>query len=158
MSKVRGGNYYTNEYISGNTVRKTNPQRKHRIETAPQRSPRSEKNVRPNEKALTMNAPYVAFLAVVSVVCLLMCVMYLNIQSDISETRTSISGLKAQISTIQSQNDALNYSINSYVDVDRIYKEATSKLGMSQAKDNQISKYKTSDSGYTVQYGDIPAK
>ena len=158
MSKVRTRDYYTNEYISGNTVRKTNPQRERRVERAPRRSAQSRQNVRINEKALTMNAPYVAFLAVVSVVCLLMCVMYLNMQSDISETRTSISGLKNQISTVQSQNDALQYSINSYVDVDRIYKEATTKLGMSQAKDDQISKYKTSDSGYTVQYGDIPTK
>lgn len=156
MSKVRIRNYYTNEYISGNTVRKTSPQRERRVETTPVR--RNEKRVRTNERALTMNAPYVAFLAVVSVVCLLMCVMYLNIQSDISAKRTSISGLKNQISTVQSQNDALHYSINSYVDVDRIYKVATSKLGMSQAMDDQISKYKTSDSGYTVQYGDIPKK
>ena len=158
MSKVRNENYYTNEYIYGNTVRKANPQRERRVETTPQRNPRSDKRVRANERALTMNAPYVAFLAVVSAVCLLMCVMYLNIQSDISETRTSISDLKNEISTVQSQNDALQYSINSYVDVDRIYKVATSKLGMSQAKDDQISKYKTSDSGYTVQYGDIPTK
>lgn len=156
MNKVRTRNYYANEYISGNTVRKTSPQREYRVENTPVR--RSEKQVRTNEKALTMNAPYVVFLAVVSLVCLLMCVMYLNVQSHISETRTSISGLKNQITTVQSQNDALHYSINSYVDVDRIYKVATSKLGMSQAQDNQISKYKTSDSGYTVQYGDIPAK
>lgn len=156
MSKVRSGNYYTTEYISGNTARQTSPQREHRVESTPVR--RNEKGIRTNERALTMNAPYVAFLAVVSVVCLLMCVMYLNVQSDISATRTSISGLKNQISTVQSQNDALQYSINSYVDVDHIYKVATSKLGMSQAKDDQISTYKTSDSGYTVQYGDIPAK
>jgi len=105
-----------------------------------------------------MNAPYVAFLAIVSAVCLIMCVCYLNIQSDISETRTNIATLKGQISTVQSQNDALNYSINSYIDTDNIYKMATNKLGMKQATDDQISKYKLSDGGYTVQYGDIPNK
>lgn len=66
--------------------------------------------------------------------------------------------VKSQISTVQSQNNALNYSINSYVNVDHVYKVATTKLGMKQATDKQISTYKASDSGYTLQYGDIPRK
>ena len=79
-------------------------------------------------------------------------------QSNITATRDSISQLKSQISTVQSQNNALNYSINSYVNVDHVYKVATTKLGMKQATDKQISTYKASDSGYTLQYGDIPRK
>ena len=55
-------------------------------------------------------------------------------------------------------NNALNYSINSYVNVVHVYKVATTKLGMKQATDKQISTYKASDSGYTLQYGDIPRK
>ncbi len=157
MSQARRS-YYANEYVNGNTVRKVRPEREHRVYVNGQRVRENERELRAREKALTMNAPYVAFLAVVSAVCLIMCVFYLNIQSDISETRTSISELKTQISTVQSQNDALNYSINSYVDVDYIYDVATTKLGMSQATDDQISRYKPSDSGYTIQYGDIPTK
>ena len=158
MSQARTRSDYRSEYVSGNTVRKTAPKRERRVYVDGHRVRQNERELRANEKALTMNAPYVAFLAVVSIVCLLMCVTYLHLQSDISETRTNIAGLKTQISTVQSQNDALNYSINSYVDVDHIYKVATTKLGMKQATDDQISKYKSSDSGYTVQYGDIPTK
>lgn len=87
-----------------------------------------------------------------------MSVSYLHMQSNITATRDSISQLKSQISTVQSQNNALNYSINSYVNVDHVYKVATTKLGMKQATDKQISTYKASDSGYTLQYGDIPRK
>ena len=158
MSQARTRDYYRNEYVSGNTVRQIRPERERRVYVDGRRVRQNERELRANEKALTMNAPYVAFLAVVSIVCLLMCVAYLHLQSDISQTRTNISEVKTQISTIQSQNDALNYSINSYVNVDHIYKVATTKLGMKQASDEQISKYKSSDSGYTVQYGDIPTK
>ena len=68
------------------------------------------------------------------------------------------SQLRTNISTVQTENNALSYAINSYVDVNHICKVAKSKLGMKQASDNQIITYKSSDSGYTLQYGDIPNK
>lgn len=151
-------NYYRSEYVRGNTVRQTSPARERRVYTDKQRVPSREKQIRANDKALAMNAPYVVFLAVVSLVCLIMCVTYLHIQSQITNTRETVAGLKSQINTLQSQNDALEYSINSNVDADRIYKVATTKLGMSQAADDQISMYESSDNGYTVQYEDIPTK
>ena len=105
-----------------------------------------------------MSAPHVAFLVTVSFICLAMCVVYLNVQSNIRATRDNISQLRKNITTVQTQNNALNYAINSFVNVDHIYKEATTKLGMRQASDNQITTYKSSDSGYTLQYGEIPDK
>ena len=147
MNQVRRSNY-GREYVDGNTVRKLNPDRDRRVYVDGKRVQENERQIRAREYAKIMNAPYVAFLAIVSAVCLIMCVCYLNIQSDISETRTNIATLKGQISTVQSQNDALNYSINSYIDTDNIYKMATNKLGMKQATDDQISKYKLSDGGY----------
>ncbi len=149
---------YGREYVDGNTVRKLNPSRERRVYIDDERVRGNERELRIREHEKTMNAPYVAFLAIVSSVCLIMCVCYLNIQSDISKTRNNIALLKGQISTVQSQNDALSYSINNYIDTDNIYKMASTKLGMKQATDDQISKYKLSDGGYTVQYGNIPSK
>lgn len=156
-------NYYKSEYIDGNTIRREStvrqiqPKRNPREDVRQRRRPVTEEELR-RAKALTMSAPHVAFLAVVSIVCLVMCVAYLYVQSDITATRTSISELKNEINTVQSYNNALNYSINSHVNVDHVYKVATKKLGMKQATDKQIFYYKASDSGYTIQYGDIPNK
>lgn len=149
-------NNYTSEYISGNTVRQVEPKREERTQVRPRTHSRRKAQI--NENALAMNMPYVAFLAVVALVCIVMCVMYLNVQASVANTRSNISQLKTQISTVQSQSDALNYSINSYVDTNKIQKTAKNRLGMVQATDDQISTYKPSDSGYTVQYGDIPTK
>lgn len=157
---AESGRYYRSEYIDGNTVRQTSPARERREYTQRQRQVQYSKarELRAKEKALAMNAPYVAFLAIVSLACLIMCVTYLHVQAQVTGTRDKVSELKTQISTVQSQNDALHYSINSNIDAEHIYKVATKKLGMSQASGDQISMYKSSDSGYTVQYGDIPSK
>lgn len=155
--------YYRSEYIDGNTIRRENtvrqaqPKRRPQEDVRQRRRPVTEEELR-RAKALNMSAPHVAFLIVVSVVCLVMCVAYLYVQSDITATRTSISELKNEINTVQSYNNALNYSINSHVNVDHVYKVATKKLGMKQATDKQIFYYKASNNGYTIQYGDIPNK
>lgn len=152
--------YYKSEYIDGNTVRQTSPARERREYTNRQnkQQPGKASQLRANEKARAMNAPYVVMLAAVTLICMVMCVAYLHLQAQVSGTRVHIAQLKTDINTLQSQNDALHYSINSNIDAEHIYKAATTRLGMKQASDNQISKYKSSDIGYTVQYGDIPLK
>lgn len=147
-------NYTRNNYIMGNTAREMEPA----IQDRPQYRRRKVEERRKMKDKLAINGVSVFFMALVAVVCLVMCVGYLYLQSNISETRNRISLLKTNISTVQSQNDALKYSINSYVDSENVYKVATKKLGMKQAKEKQMSMYKTSDKGYTVQYGDIPKK
>ena len=52
-----------------------------------------------------MNGSYVFFLTGVFAVCLAMCFGYLYVQSEISQTRSEISKLKTDISTVASQND-----------------------------------------------------
>lgn len=158
MNQTRGtrtNNYYSSEYINGNTVRVARPERETRVD---ERRQVRERKVSRTNKGLTMNVAHVAFLSVVSLVCFIMCVTYLTFQNQVTNAKDNISDLKKQIKTVQYQNDAISYSINSYVNVDNIYKKATTKLGMRQASDSQISYYKSSESGYTLQYGDIPSK
>ena len=145
-------------YIEGNAARQLEPRRREKPDNRKQVRTRQNQQPQINEKALPMSAPHVIFLVAISFVCLGVCVAYLNIQSNVREVRDNISTLRANISTVQTENNALSYAINSYVDVDNIYKEAKTKLGMRQAADNQITTYKSSDSGYTLQYGDIPGK
>lgn len=146
------------EYIDGNTVRKLAPEKRERPNSQERVRTKQKQQLEVNENGLPMSAPHVAFLVAVSFICLAICVVYLNVQSNIRATRDNISELRKNITTVQTQNNALNYAINSFVNVDHIYKEATTKLGMRQASDNQITTYKSSDSGYTLQYGEIPDK
>ena len=73
MNQVRRSNY-GREYVDGNTVRKLNPDRDRdrRVYVDGKRVQENERQIRAREYAKIMNAPYVAFLAIVSAVCLIM--------------------------------------------------------------------------------------
>ena len=147
-------NYRRDDYIMGNTARQLEPA----VQDRPQ-----IRNTRVSERkkmksALAINGVSVFLMAIVAAFCIATCVGYLYLQSNISETRDNISKIKTNINTVQSQNDALKYSINTYVDSENVYNVATKKLGMRQAKGDQLSIYKSSNKGYTVQYGEIPNK
>ncbi len=147
-------NYRRDEYIMGNTVRQMEPA----IQDRPQIRNSRVSERKKMKSSLAINGVSVLIMAIVAVFCIATCVAYLYLHSTISETRENIAKIKTDINTVQSQNDALKYSINTYVDSENVYKVATKKLGMRQAKGDQLSIYKSSDKGYTVQYGEIPNK
>ena len=147
-------NYRRNEYIMGNTARQVEPAIHERPQTRNNRVAERKRM----KSSLGINKASVTVMAIVLTFCIGILVGFLYIQANIIDTRESISQIKKDINTVRSQNDALKYSINTYVDSENVYKVATKKLGMRQAKGDQISIYKSSDKGYTVQYGEIPNK
>ena len=138
----------------GNTARQLEPAVQDRPQIRRERV--SERKKR--KSATAINGVSVLMITIVGVLCGATIMAYLFLHSSISETRNNIAQIKTNINTVQSQNDALKYSINTYQDSENVYKVATKKLGMRQAKGDQLSIYKSSDKGYTVQYGDIPNK
>lgn len=153
------------EYVDGNTVRK--PQVYELPEEEEIRKPEKKKNnVKKikEERAIrfrnvsSLTAFNTVVLIVVTVFALSFCVKYLDIQAQISDRNTKISELEKSITNITSQNDSLDYSVNSYIDVDKVYKIATEELGMIVAGENQIKLYESSELEYMKQYADIPEK
>ena len=151
---MKRSNHRRSEYIMGNTARQLEPAVQDRPQIRRERVSERKKT----RSAYSINGKSVLFITVIGLLCGATIMAYLFIHSSISETRESIARIKTNINTIQSQNDAIKYSINTSQDTENVYKIATKKLGMRQAKASQISMYKSSDKGYTVQYGDIPIK
>ena len=58
--------------------------------------------------------------------------------------------------SVKSENDALAIRINTYVDLDYVYKVATEELGMVYANKDQVLLYDKTESEYIRQYEDIP--
>ncbi|SHJ04354.1 hypothetical protein [Parasporobacterium paucivorans] len=143
-------------YVYGNAVRKEEsiPQR---IPRQFQEPPRRNPNVRKNRnKALSMNAPYVVFLAAAVFACLTMCVGYIMIRTENMRLSNDITSLKQQIEAVSTQNDALDYSINSFIDVNNIIKVATEELGMVKSSKDNIKLYDGTEREYMNQYAEIP--
>lgn len=145
-------------YIHGSTVRKTDPA------YAPQK-PQQDKQNRPvrnhtvrrnQERALHMDLPYVVVLTLAALCALYFCVSYLQVQSSITARLHNIEKLEQELEQIKSENDALATRINTYIDLDHVYKVATEELGMVYANKNQVLLYDKTESEYVRQYEDIP--
>ena len=152
---------YTN-YIEGNAVRKIQemPERhkelreKHiEIEKQNKRKKAAKRN---QQRELKMSLSYASFLIIASVVMVFVCISYIRVQTSIISRQEEIVNVKSELNTLISQNDAIEYNVNSYVDVENIIKVATAELGMVKADKSQISLYEKSESEYMKQINDIP--
>ena len=173
FNNVNMARFNSEFYQEGSAVRRVNTITKSALEAVPERKKvvrtveedefdvrRSNreyrKTYRKNENAFTMSVPYVIFLSVAVVAIVIMCIKYLNINSEITETNNKISVIESQIDTLSAQNDAMDYEINGYVDVDYVLRVATEELGMINAREDQIKFYDSSDTEYMKQLYDIP--
>ena len=149
------------EYIAGNTVRKIAPAEQRPAERTPNIKHHSsvDHTVRRNqEKALNMDLPYLLALTIAAVCALYLCVNYLHVQSSITTRIHNIANLEKEVEVMKSQNDALEARINTYVDLDYVYKVATEELGMVYANKDQVLLYDKTESEYVRQYEDIPER
>jgi len=150
------------EYVDGNVVRKTyaEPDREVKIRRERQEKiRRRNREIRRNqENALRMDLPYLIVLTVATIAALLICCSYIRVQSSITASMRNIEKQEKALETIKNENDALQTSINTDVDLEHIYDVATNQLGMVYASKGQVIKYKKTESEYVRQYEDIPGK
>ena len=154
-------------YTDGNTVRKVRraPQERERRQEEEQRRRQLQSEIRRSqmvrrnrEKALRMDA----ILRVLQINCkalivtLAICMQYLQLRSSITTRIGNIESLEQDVEALKAENDALETSINTYVDLDHIYDVATKELGMVYANKNQILLYDKTESEYVRQYEDVP--
>lgn len=156
-------NQYKNQnieyyYTEGNTVRKV---------VAPLEVPKAPKKTVEREERrehrrsyrqsenVEMSLPYVAFLFVMVIMIVVSCVKYLDLNSQISSADGEIANLQKQLDTLVTKNDAMDYEINGYIDVDYILDTAKTQLGMVVAGKEQVQFYDGSVSEYMNQLNDV---
>lgn len=143
-------------YIEGSAARNI-AQPRRRYEEPVRREQRRQVR-KPLRNTLSMNGAYVAFLAIAAIACVVVCVMYIRVQADISQKTAHINSLKNEISVLGAQNDSLDYTVNGFVDVDYVCKVAKEELGMIEASGEQVVIYDKTDSEYMKQLEDVPNK
>ena len=84
-----------------------------------------------------MDLPYVIMLTLASICTLYLCVNYLHIQSAITARMHNIEAMEEKLEQMRKENDALETSINTSIDLNEIYEIATKELGMVYAKKDQ---------------------
>lgn len=150
--------YNRDKYLYGNTVRKFETLPKRQEEDLQKNYELRNRTRKNREKALQMNFGYVLFLAIATVITLVVCIGYLRLQSDITNRISNIASLESELSDIKSQNDEEYNRVMTSVDLEYIKKVAIEDLGMVYAGEEQVVLYSSKDSDYVRQYEDLPTE
>lgn len=148
-------------YVDGNTVR--------RIDTLPRRSEEERRREEERRQRLIrrrileqpvhmpwMDGVSVIFVAAAIAVTLYICFTYIQAQNQVYEQKNQVVQMEYSIASQKESNNDIYQEILDSVDLSEVYDKATRDLGMVQAQDKQIHKYKSKKSDTVKQYGKIP--
>ena len=159
----------TTAYVDGNTVRVTQPaavpQRQYGTAAAPKRRvqerPARRLRVRYQEAAQTASVSITrgsTFLLLAAVVAALFIgYNYLCLKSSLDVHMDNIKSLETRLDNLRTENDALERSIDTSVDLNYVYSVAVNELGMVRVGQGNIIQYDKTESEYVRQYEDLPA-
>lgn len=167
-------NHYTNTksryVIEGNNVRKLNHESNpHSYEESMsdwlEKRERAERQKRSNEarkrrlqREQEKRMELTTFIVLTGAVLFTfyVCLSYLNVRSDVTNTSKKIAALENEIISIQDANQLALERVEDDVDLSEVYKIATEELGMVHPSAEQIIEYEQVKSDYLKQYSDIP--
>lgn len=148
-------------YVAGSAARNLyivpEPERI-RPEHSPEKKQRSREKpiVRRETRMLPVSGVSVLILTVAAILTLLICVQYVQLQTELTVRLKHINSLETQLNDLTILNNEADKRINCYVDLNYIYQMATEELGMSYANEEQIAFYTNSGAEYVRQYENIP--
>lgn len=81
---------------------------------------------------------------------------YLTLKSSVDSHLENVKTLETKLERMKTENDALEQSIDTSVDLNYVYNVAVNKLGMVHAGAENIITYDKTESQYVRQYEQIP--
>ncbi len=120
------------------------------------RQQQAQRQVASNRRrAMYMSPGYVMFLGVAAAVALLVCVNYVNLQSQITSSARNVTVMQEELSELREENNTRYNALTDSVNMAEV-QERASELGMVYAAEDQIVEYNSPTSDYVRQYEDIP--
>lgn len=144
-------------YVYGSAVRKP--------EVLPARAPIGESEHRQKtssqvlknrRRALSINAAYVFFLTAAAITAVVICFLYLSLQSDTVKRSENITALQKELAELTEKNDAAFQAAEDSVDLQEIWDRAVNELGMVYASQGRVVPYENPTNDCVKQYNDIP--
>ena len=137
--------------------RETGRERRRQAERqAVQKTQRLSNARRVDRSELSIDLPFLLLLTAAVVATLVICYNYLRLTASIDAHMDNIERLETTLEDMRTENDALEQSIDTSVDLNYVYNVAVNELGMIHAgKDNMIT-YDKTESEYVRQYENIP--
>ncbi len=117
-------------------------------------STRTRKN---RVRSLSMSRGYVAFLAMMTVMAVLMCIYYLQLREMVTAQKEVNAELESRLTRLTSENDALYEEITNQISWEHIRLVAERSYDMHYPSQGQVIWYNRDAGSYVRQYQTLPS-
>ena len=151
------GRGYGEFYVYGNAVRQAEPVPQRMPKARPQQPKRTSSQVVKNRnRAMSISPAYAVFLAVAAVCAVMICMLYLSLQSDVMRRSEHVTAMQEELADLTEANNTLYNSAADSVNLETVRERAMNEMGMVYAAQGTVIEYESPSGDYVKQYSDIP--
>ena len=123
-------------YVYGNTVRQAEPVPVRTPKERPAQPKRTSRQVARNRnRAMSISPAYAVFLTVAAICAVLICVLYLNLQSDVVSRSEHVTALQEELADLTEANDTKYNAAADSVNLETVREKAMNEMGMVYASE-----------------------
>ena len=153
----RRGNNSSQFYVYGNAVRQAEPLPKRMTEAQPKQRRQMSRQVAKNRhRAMSISPAYAVFLAAAAVCAVLVCMVYLSLQSEVVSRSEKVTAMQEQLADLTEANDTDYNAAADSVNLVTVRDRAMNELGMVPETEGAVVEYDRPTGEYVKQYSDIP--
>ena len=116
----------------------------------------SSRVVKNRNRAMSISPAYAVFLTAAAVCAVLICVLYLNLQSEVVSRSENVTAMQEQLADLTEANNTAYNSAADSVNLETVRDKAMNEMGMVYAAQGTIVEYDSPEEDYVKQYNDIP--
>jgi len=116
----------------------------------------SSRVVKNRNRAMSISPAYAVFLTAAAVCAVLICVLYLNLQSEVVSRSENVTAMQEQLADLTEANNTAYNSAADSVNLETVRDRAMNEMGMVYAAQGTIVEYDSPEGDYVKQYNDIP--
>ena len=153
----RRGNNSSQFYVYGNAVRQAEPLPKRMTEAQPKQRRQMSRQVAKNRhRAMSISPAYAVFLAAAAVCAVLVCMVYLSLQSEVVSRSEKVTAMQEQLADLTEANDTAYNAAADSVNLVTVRDRAMNELGMVPETEGAVVEYDRPTGEYVKQYSDLP--
>lgn len=148
---------YRQMYVYGSAVPQPEVLPKRVQKVRPDRRVKTSSQVRKNRRrANSIGTAYAVFLTGAAVFAVLICVLFLRLQSDLVNRSENVTALQEQLVELTEQNDTAYQAAEDAWNLESVRAKAMNELGMVYASQGHVVEYENPADDSVTQYNDIP--
>src|SRR5699024_11115811 len=101
----------------------------------------SRQVVRNRNRAMSISPAYAVFLTIAAVCAVLICVLYLNLQSDVVSRSEHVTALQEELANLTEANDTKYNAAADSVNLETVRDKAMNEMGMVYASEGTVIEY-----------------